>query len=210
MNKFEERLASALRNKSQDALGAGGLEQAARARYRHRHRRTVIASTVAVAVTVIAVPVSIMLVTDRHDITEQADAPGDRNSPLPTGVDVTAAPSGDVEADSGHAPASLTRCADVPRNEPPQDHGADTVFDPETNLIGIWYTVDGKNRHHTVDYVNDETCAEHPLLRRLISDVVATATENDPTTPPPPPSWESDPDRTQPRSESAATHSSSR
>jgi hypothetical protein len=191
MNKFEERLASALRNKAQEAPRAGGLEQAARARYRHRRRQTLIASTVAVAVTVIATPVGIMLVNERDAMTGPAASPGDGNSPLPSGGDATAAPSGDVEDDAGPTPASLTRCADVPRNEPPQDHGADTVFDPETNLIGIWYTVDGKNRHHTVDYVNDETCADHPLLRRLISDVVATATENDPTTPPPP-SWESD------------------
>lgn len=206
MNNFEDRLASALRNKSQDAPGAGGLEQAARDRYRQRRRQMLVASTVAAAaVTVMAVPVGIMLVNERDDVSGSAASPGDGNSPAPGGVDATAAPSGGVEDDAGPGSASLTRCTDVPRTEPPQDHGVDTVFDPETNLIDIWYTVDGKNRHLTFDYVNDESCAEHPLLRRLISDVVATATENDPTALPPPPSWANEPNRTRPPSESVAT-----
>jgi hypothetical protein len=107
---------------------------------------------------------------------------------LATGETVT------LTVSSGESTApKLSRCSDIPPDEPPSDHGADTRFAPETQLIDVWYTLEGENRHHTIDHVNDETCAEHPTLSRLISDVLGTAVENDTDTSPSPGGFGADP-----------------
>jgi hypothetical protein len=82
----------------------------------------------------------------------------------------------------------FTRCQDIPTDQPSQNQGTDTTLDPETWFIEIWYTVGGRNRHHTINYRHDKTCADHRLLRKLINGVVATATENGVEAMPPP--WE--------------------
>jgi hypothetical protein len=102
-------------------------------------------------------------------------------------------PSSGSDTDKPSVEVAPTPCREVPRSEPPQDHGVDSTFDPETNLIEIWYTVEGRNRHHTLDYLNDSSCSKHPLLKKLITHIVETAAQNYPQEPPPPPPWQEPP-----------------
>lgn len=87
-------------------------------------------------------------------------------------------------------PPNVDRCADVPADEPPLNHGVDTVFNPETLLLGIGYSVNGENRHITIDYANDPSCADHARLRKIIDGVIGDERELDPDIPLPP--WGAD------------------
>jgi hypothetical protein len=193
-DRLEDRLIDTLEHRAGEVTDAS--DMAARAvavgrRARRRHRIVVVAVAASL---VAAISVASAQVAQRSATGPAPSGPANRPTTPAEGVPnvkptVVPAPSTATETGTRQSQARrITRCRDIPTDEPPQNHGTDTTLHPATGRIEIWYTVAGQNRHHTIDYRHDKTCADHRLLRKLINGVVATAIEDGVEAVPPP--WE--------------------
>ncbi len=192
-DRLEDRLIDMLKQRAGEVTQVSDMADCAAAVGRRTHRRHRILVVAVTASLIAAISIASAQMAQR---TATGPAPsGPANRPTmpaedkdlangkPTVVPTPSATDTDTEQPQARRG---TRCRDIPTDQPPQNHGTDTTLDPETGLIEIRYTAGGQNRHHTIDYRHDETCADHRLLRRLINRVVATATEDGVEAMPPP------------------------